>query len=118
MLIGKRLLCTQGHTAQRSEQHRPGSFAQLTFTQSNPSAKSPMPLSCSQGHHCCARFWPKLFADVEETKFNKFTSLRAIASTTDLRELINTNENKQPINNPRLAEPLYIVRDCSFLNDV
>ena len=43
-LIGKRLLYAQGHAAQCSEQHRPGSFAPLTFAQANPSAKFPMPL--------------------------------------------------------------------------
>jgi hypothetical protein len=64
-LIGKRLLYVQGHAAQRSEQHRSGPFAPLTFTQANPSAKSPMPLSNTQGHHCSARFWPKLFADIQ-----------------------------------------------------
>jgi hypothetical protein len=56
-LFGKRLLCAHSHTAQRSEQHRPGSFAPLTLTPGlYPSAKSPMPLSNAQAIICSARF--------------------------------------------------------------
>ena len=33
------LLSARGHTAQRSEQHRPGSFAPLTFAQALPFCK-------------------------------------------------------------------------------
>ena len=72
-LIGKRLLYAHGHAAQRSEQHIPiaigtGYFAPLTLAQSSPSAKSPMPLSRAQGHHCSARFWLKLFANEKRNK--------------------------------------------------